>query len=201
MKNLFSLFVGLTTVFILTSSSTAQVTNPTMKAIVVEQFGGPEVLKLGDAPRPEPKEDEVLIRVMASGVNPVDAYIRSGKYGDRKLPYIPGMDAAGVIEKVGSHMKNFKPGDAVYAYTATHDGAYAEFCVATENEVAPKPKNISFEQAAAVPLAATTAWQALIGMAKLKSGQTVLIHGGSGGVGHWAIQIAKARGAKVIATA
>jgi len=173
-----------------------------MKAIVVEQYGGPEVLKLKDTARPQPKDDEVLIRVMAAGVNPVDAYIRAGKFGEGKLPYIPGMDVAGVVEATGANAKKFKAGDAVYAYLSFQEqGGYAEFCVAKENEVALKPKNVSYEQAAAVPLAATTAWQALIDTAQLKPGQTVLIHGGSGGVGHFAVQIAKARGAKVIATA
>jgi NADPH:quinone reductase-like Zn-dependent oxidoreductase len=172
----------------------------TMKAIVVSQFGSPEVLKLGDAPQPQPKDDQVLIRVMAAGVNPIDAYIRSGRYGTGKLPYTPGFDVAGIVVGSGSKAKKFKPGDAVYAYPE-EQGGYAEFCVAKEKEVSLKPKNISFEQAAAVPLAATTAWQALIDTAGLKSGQTVLVFGASGGVGHFAVQIAKARGAKVIATA
>jgi NADPH:quinone reductase-like Zn-dependent oxidoreductase len=180
----------------------AQADGSRMKAIVVHQFGGPEVLKLDDAPRPQPKDDEILIRVMAAGVNPVDAFIRAGRFGVGKLPLIPGMDAAGVVETVGANVKKFKPGDPVYAYLIfARQGAYAEYCVAAEAEASAKPKNISFEQAAAVPLAATTAWQALIDTAKLQAGQTVLIHGGSGGVGHFAIQIAKARGAKVIATA
>jgi NADPH:quinone reductase-like Zn-dependent oxidoreductase len=179
----------------------AQSGGATMKAIVVHQFGGPEVLKYEDTPRPEPKEDEILIRTMAAGVNPVDAFIRAGRYGNGNLPYIPGMEVAGVVEKTGAKITKFKPGDQVYAHLGFKDGGYAEFSVAKENEVATKPKTINFEQAAAVPLAATTAWQALIDTAGLKSGQTVLIHGGSGGVGHFAVQIAKARGAKVIATA
>jgi NADPH:quinone reductase-like Zn-dependent oxidoreductase len=174
----------------------------TMKAIVVHQFGGPEVLKYENAPRPEPKDDEILIHTVAAGVNPVDAYIRSGRYGSGPLPYIPGMDVAGVVDKVGAKITKFKAGDPVYAYLSVKEqGGYAEFTIAKENEIAIKPTNIGFEQAAAVPLAATTAWQALIDTAGLKAGQTVLIHGGSGGVGHFAIQIAKARGAKVIATA
>jgi len=173
-----------------------------MKAIVVQQPGGPETLKVSDAPRPQPKEDEVLIRVAAAGVNPVDAYIRAGRFGGGKTSFTPGMDVAGVIEAIGTDAKKFKAGDAVYAYLSFDEqGGYAEFCVAKESEVSLKPKNISFEQAAAVPLAGTTAWQALIDTAQLKSGQTVLIHGGSGGVGHLAIQIAKAKGARVIATA
>jgi NADPH:quinone reductase-like Zn-dependent oxidoreductase len=202
MKNISSAGIAFFVSTMLTMSAAPQATSATMKAIVVHQYGGPEVLKLDDAPRPEPKENEVLIRVMAAGVNPVDAYIRSGRYGTGKLPYIPGMDAAGVVEKAGPNVKRLKAGDPVYAYLSfQEEGAYAEFCIAKESEVSPKPKNISFEQAAAVPLAATTAWQALIDTAKLEPRQTVLIFGGSGGVGHFAIQIAKARDAKVIATA
>lgn len=178
--------------------------SPNMKAIVVHEFGGPEVLKYEDVPRPEPKEDEVLIRVMAAGVNPVDAYIRSGKFhrGDGSLPFIPGMDVAGVVEKTGAKATKFKAKDAVFAYLSFKEqGGYAEFAIAKEDEVSLKPTTIGFDGAAAVPLAATTAWQALIDTAKIDKGQTVLIHGGTGGVGHFAIQIAKARGAKVIATA
>jgi NADPH:quinone reductase-like Zn-dependent oxidoreductase len=177
----------------------AQSTGEMMKAIVVHEHGGPEVLKYEDAPRPEPKEDEILVRVMAAGVNPVDAYIRAGRYGGGQLPYIPGKDVAGVVEKTGTKITKFKVGDAVYAFLSS--GGYAQFAVATENQAALKPKTISYEQAAAVPLAATTAWEALIDTAHLQKGQTVLIHGGSGGVGHFAVQIAKARGARVIATA
>jgi NADPH:quinone reductase-like Zn-dependent oxidoreductase len=184
------------------AAAIAQSAAPMMKAIVVHENGGPEVLKYEDAPQPQPKEDEVLIRTMAAGVNPVDAYIRAGRFGKGSLPFIPGMDVAGVVEKVGVNVTKFKAGDPVYAYLSFQEqGGYAEFTTAKESETALKPKNISFEQAAAVPLAATTAWQALIDAAGLKAGQTVLIHGGSGGVGHFAIQIAKARGAKVIATA
>ena len=172
-----------------------------MKAVVVHQYGGPEVMKYEDAPRPAPKDDEVLIRTMAAAVNPVDTYIRSGRYGGQ-VPYIPGMDVAGVVENVGAKVTRFKTGDPVYAYLSFKEqGGYAQFTIAKENETAIKPRNISFEQASSVPLAATTAWQALIDSAGLKAGQTVLIFGGSGGVGHFAIQIAKARGAKVIATA
>ncbi len=176
-----------------------------MKAIVIHEFGGPEVLKYENAPRPEPKEDEVLIKVMAAGINPVDASIRAGhmrRFTGEKLPLIPGMDVAGVIEKAGAKVTKFKVGDPVYAYLSFEEqGGYAEFAVAKESETALKPAEITYEGAAAVPLAATTAWEALVDTAKLDRGQTVLIHGGSGGVGHFAIQIAKARGAKVIAVA
>ena len=195
----------LTTVAILPCYAATQSEKPMMKAVVIHAFGGPEVLKVEDVPRPEPKEDEVLIRVIAASVNPVDAAIRQGYLariiGD-KLPLIPGMDAAGVVEKTGAKMSKFEAGDPVYAFfTLASEGGYAEFVLAKENEVAPKPKALPYEQAAAVPAAGSTAWKALVETANLSAGQTVLIHGGSGGVGHFAIQIAKARGARVIATA
>ncbi|HEX4637919.1 MAG TPA: NADP-dependent oxidoreductase [Chthoniobacterales bacterium] len=186
--------------FAQTSSSAA-----TMKAVVASEYGGPEVLKYQDVPRPEPKDDEILVRVMAAAVNPVDSYVRQGKFGTRSmnnLPLIIGYDISGVVEKAGANAKKFKRGDAVYCYlSVARGGGYAEFAIAKESETALKPKNISFEEAAAVPLAGTTAWQALIDSGKIDKGQTVLIHGGSGGVGSFAIPIAKARGAKVIATA
>ena len=183
----------------------AQTSPPMMKAVFVHEFGGPEVLKYEDAPRPEPKDDEILVRVIAAGVNPVDAYARQGMLAKRGLdnrPSIIGYDIAGVVEKTGANAKKFKTGDAVYSYLSVmRGGGYAEFAVAKESETALKPRNINFVEAAAVPLAATTAWQALVDTAKIDKGQTVLIHGGSGGVGSFAIPIAKARGAKVIATA
>lgn len=185
--------------------ASAQSLSPTMKAIVVHDYGGPDVLKLEDTPRPEPKDDQVLIRVIAAGVNPVDAHVRNGKsakFFGTKLPLIPGYDIAGRVEKAGTKVNKLKLGDGVYAYLSLDEGGgYAEYAVATEVEAAPKPKSLTFESAAAVPLAALTAWQALIDAAKLSAGQTILIHGGSGGVGSFAIQIAKERGAKVIATA
>jgi NADPH:quinone reductase-like Zn-dependent oxidoreductase len=178
----------------------AAAAQPSMKAIVIHSSGGPEVLKYEDAPRPQPKDDEVLIRVMATGVNPVDVYIREGRIN--QFPFIPGMDVAGVVEETGNKVTKFKRGDAIYAYLSFEEqGGYAEFAVTKQDHAALKPKSIDFEHAAAVPLAATTAWQALIEKAGLSAGQTVLIHGGSGGVGAFAVQIAKARGAKVIATA
>jgi NADPH:quinone reductase-like Zn-dependent oxidoreductase len=167
--------------------------------VVVHQFGGPEVLKYEDAPRPQPKEGEILVRVVAAGVNPVDTYVRAGKFGNASLPLIPGRDVAGTVEQAGPGVTQFKKGDAVYAYTL--NGGYAEYAVATEKNAAAKPASISFAEAAAVPVAGGTAWRALVDTAHLTAGQTVLIQGGSGGVGTFAIQIAKARGAKVIATA
>src|ERR1700736_2233937 len=177
----------------------------TMKAIVAHEYGGPEVLKYEDVPRPEPKDDEVLVRVIAEGVNPVDTMMRSGKYAKffgTTLPLIPGYDIAGVVERGGAKSRKFKKGDEVFAYlNLQKGGGYAEYALVTQKEAAPKPKSASFVEAAAVPVVALTAWQALVDTAKLGSGQTVLIHGGSGGVGSFAIQFAKLRGAKVFATA
>src|SRR5216117_1210813 len=176
-----------------------------MKAVVIHEYGGPEVLKYEDVQRPEPKENQILVRVIAAGVNPVDGLIRSGmfaKHEKASFPMILGADIAGVVEKTGSKVTNFKAGDSVFAYASLKSGGgYAEYALTTEREAAPKPKVLTYVEAAAVPVVALTAWQALIDIAKLSAGQTVLIHGGSGGVGTFAIQIAKARGAKVIATA
>ena len=176
-----------------------------MKAVVIHEYGGPEVLKYEDVPQPEPSQDQLLVRVIAAGVNPVDGMIRSGmfdKEGHRAFPIILGGDIAGVVEKVGTKITKFKPGDPVFAYVSLdNSGGYAQQALVTEREAAPKPKSLTYVEAAAVPIVALTAWQALIDTAKLKPGQTVLIHGGSGGVGSFAIQIAKAHGAKVIATA
>jgi NADPH:quinone reductase-like Zn-dependent oxidoreductase len=195
--------LGLASFASLSILSAAEPEKATMKAIVVHEYGGPEVLKYEDAPRPEPKENEVLVRVIACGVNPADPLVISGRMAKEfgtHLPLIPGYDVAGVVEKIGAKVTKLKAGDAVYGY-ALFGGGWAEYAVLAENEAAIKPKSLSFVEAAAVPLAALTAWQALIDVAKLSAGQTALIHGGSGGVGGFAVQIAKARGARVIATA
>ena len=190
---------------VLSDFSSAESATPTMKAVVIHEYGDPEVLKYEDVPRPEPKDDQLLIRVIAAGVNPVDAMIRSGMFdreGTRAFPIILGGDVAGVVEKVGSKITKFKAGDPVFAYVSLdNSGGYAQYALVTEREAAPKPKSLTYVEAAAVPIAGMTAWQALVDTAKLSAGQTVLIHGGSVGVGSFAIQIAKARGAKVIATA
>jgi len=175
-----------------------------MRAIVIHSYGGPEVLKLEQVARPEPADDEVLIRVVAASLNPVDVAIRKGYLVKLvgNFPLIPGMDAAGVVEKVGNKVTKYKAGDPVFAFfTLKGEGGYAEFVTAKDDELAPKPGTVSFAQAAGVGAAGATAWEALIETANLQPGQSVLIHGGSGGVGHLAIQIAKARGAKVFATA
>ena len=191
--------------FVVAFAPFTQSAEPTMKAVVIHEYGGPEVLKYEDVPRPEPKEDQILVRVIAAGVNPVDEAgrsERSAKFFGITLPFTPGYDIAGIVEKTGGKITKFKTGDSVYAYLSlTKGGGYAEYAAASEAEAAAKPKSISFVEAAGVPVVALTAWQALIDTAKLSGGQTVLIHGGSGGVGTFAIQIAKARGAKVIATA
>jgi len=176
-----------------------------MKAIQIQAFGGVEVLQLQDVPRPEPQADEILVRVLAAGVNPVDAKIRQGGFGRMlglKLPLIPGLDVAGVVEATGPNVTRFKQGDPIYAcIDLKREGGYAEFAIVKETQASLKPKGLTFDGAAAMPVAAATAWQALVQIANLKEGQTVLIHGGSGGVGIFAIQIAKSCGAKVIATA
>jgi len=189
---------------ILFTIPTGQSATTMMKAVVIHQYGGPEVLKYEDVPRPEPQADQIVVRVIAAGVNPVDGMIRSGMFANEKraFPIILGGDIAGVVEKVGSRITKFKVGDPVFAYVSLgNSGGYAQYALVTEREAAPKPKSLTYVEAAAVPIVALTAWQALVDTAKLSARQTVLIHGGSGGVGSFAIQIAKARGAKVIATA
>src|SRR5437660_12647085 len=176
---------------------------PRMRAVGAHEYGAPEVLKLEQVPRPEPKEDEALVRVIASGVNPADPLTLSGKYAKEfgtHLPLIPGYDIAGVVEKTGPNVTKLKAGDAVYGYP-TFGGGWADYVAVKEWEVAAKPKSLNFVEAASVPMGALTAWQALVDVAKLNAGQTILIHGGSGGVGSFAVQIAKARGARIIATA
>jgi NADPH:quinone reductase-like Zn-dependent oxidoreductase len=192
-----------TTLLILSSvAALAEPVPKTMKAVVAHEYGGPEVLKLEEVPVPEPKENEVLVRVIASGVNPADPLILNGKFAKEfgtHLPLILGYDMAGVVVKKGAKVTKLKAGDPVYAYLLW-GGGWAEYCISNESESAIKPKSLNFINASSVPLAALTAWQAFE-LGKLQSGQTVLIHGGSGGVGSFAIQIAKAKGARVIATA
>lgn len=187
----------------LTSIGSQVVVPPQMKAVVVHAYGGSDRLRLEDAPVPEPKENEVLVRVAACGVNPADPLIISGKYAQEfgtHLPLVPGYDVAGTVVKAGAKTSRLKVGDEVYAFSLW-GGGWAQYCVFDESNGALKPRSLNFTQAAAVPLGALTAWQGLIDAARLSAGQTVLIQGGSGGVGSFAVQIAKARGAKVIATA
>lgn len=176
-----------------------------MKAIRIHEFGGPDVLELEDIAVPQPRADEVLIKVYASSVNPVDGKIVAGLSQEKfptKFPLTIGWDVSGVIEQAGNQVRNFSIGDEVYGRPfPTQNGAFAEYIVIKANEIALKPRSIDHLQAAAVPLAGLTAWQGLFKFGKLEKGQKVLIHGASGGVGTFAIQFAKWKGAEVIGTA
>ena len=181
-----------------------------MKAVLCEQYGGPEVLQIADdIPTPKVGPNGVLIRVHASSVNPVDWKLRRGLLAAVRpviFPVIWGCDLSGVVTEVGPAVTLFKPGDEVYGFkdgyvAKTFRGTYAEFAVVPEKSLARKPQSLSHEEAASIPLAALTAWQALLNQGKLKPGHRVLIHAGAGGVGTMAIQIAKAFGAFVAATA
>lgn len=179
-----------------------------MRGIALEQFGGPEVLQLhDDLPTPPVGPDSVLVRVRAAGVNPVDAQIRRGMLADvipTWSPVVPGWDAAGVVEQVGGAVTEFRPGDEVYGYFRkdfVRDGTYAELTTIRDAHLARKPASLSFEEAGAVPLAALTAWQLIDEALRVVEGQLVLIHGASGGVGSFAVQLAKRAGATVIAVA
>jgi NADPH:quinone reductase-like Zn-dependent oxidoreductase len=172
-----------------------------MKAVRIHEFGGPEVLRVETQPRPEPAPGEVLIRVEAASVNPVDYKMRNGGYVPQSaLPLTLGRDVAGIVEAGPGETGGFKDGDAVYAMLARDRGGYVEFVAVKAADCARKPERLDFIQAAAVPLAALTAWQGLFDYGHLTAGQRVLIHGASGGVGHFAVQFAKARGATVFAT-
>lgn len=172
-----------------------------MKAIRVHEFGGPEVLKLEEIPTPKPDAGQVLLRVRAIGVNPYDTYMRAGTYAIKPpLPYTPGSDAAGTIEAVGSGVTKVKPGDRVYT-AKTVSGAYAEYALALEEQVHRLPDNVSFEQGAGVWVPYGTAFHALHHFANARSGETVLVHGASGGVGTASVQIARAMGMTVFGTA
>ncbi len=174
-----------------------------MKSVTIDRYGAESALNFTDAELPAPKSNEVLIKVIASAVNPVDWKIRDGlgEMFGLKLPFILGCEIAGLIEEVGEDVADFQAGDEVYAYLGTHTGGYAQYVAAPSSEVAPKPGDLDFDNAAAVPVGALTAWQAMFDLANLQSGQTILIHAASGGVGSMAVQIAKARGAYVIGTA
>jgi NADPH:quinone reductase len=173
-----------------------------MKAIRVYEFGPPEVMRYEETAAPRPGSGQVVVRVKAAGVNPVEAYIRSGMYAARKpdLPYTPGGDAAGTVEEVGGDVPCFKPGDRVYT-SGSLSGTYAELALCLKTQVHPLPENVSYEQGAALGVPYGTAWRALFQKAKVKPGETVLIHGASGGVGIAAVQLAVAAGVTVIATA
>jgi NADPH2:quinone reductase len=172
-----------------------------MKAIRVREFGGPEVLRLEEASDPLPGPGAVLVRIRAIGVNPVDTYIRSGAYAVKPaLPYTPGSDAAGDVESVGEGVTKVRPGERVYIYRSV-TGAYAEKALCTEAQVHALAKNVSYAQGAAVGVPYVTAYRALFHKAHAQPGETVLIHGASGGVGVAAVQMARAAGLVVVGTA
>jgi NADPH:quinone reductase-like Zn-dependent oxidoreductase len=177
-----------------------------MKAAVINEFGDAEVLLLTEVDKPEINTDQVLIKVKATGINPVDTKVRAGTSGISKqitLPAILGWDVSGIIEKIGTDVSPFKPGDEVFGCIGfPHLGkTYAEFTIANPELLAKKPSNISFEEAAAIPIAGLTAYQAINEELKVSSGQKVLIQAAAGGVGHLAVQFAKINGAYVIGTA
>lgn len=172
-----------------------------MKAIVVREFGEPEVMKIEDLPTPAPSGSQVLVRIQAAGVNPVDTYLRTGIHAHApNLPYTPGKDAAGVVESVGEAVARFKPGDRIYTADSL-TGTYAEYSLCEEKQLGKLPDNVSFEQGAGIWTPYATSYRALFQKAGAKSGEIVLIHGASGGVGIAAIQWAKNAGLTVIGTA
>src|SRR5512138_3341031 len=176
-----------------------------MNAVRIHGYGGYDVLCYEEAPRPKPGDDEVLIRVFASSVNPFDCAVRAGymnAYFNYILPLIPGTDVSGVIEEVGANVTDLKPGDEVYTRAGVwRDGAYAEYVAVAAGDVAFKPKSVDHFHAAALPHVTLTAWQALVEIANVAPGQKVLVHAAAGGVGHIAVQLSKIRGATTVGTA
>ena len=175
-----------------------------MKAFMVDRYGSKDGVRFGDMPEPELRDDDVLVQIHAAGVNPLDSKTRDGEFKiilPYRLPLILGNEVAGVVVRVGSRVRRFKPGDEVYARPhQDRIGTFAEFISMNEADVAMKPKNLTMEEAASIPLVGLTAWQVLVERASLKKGQKVLIHAGSGGVGTFAIQLAKHLGATVATT-
>jgi NADPH2:quinone reductase len=177
-----------------------------MRAMVTTEFGGPDLFEEQDVERPQPGPGEVLVKVVVAGTNPVDSLLRAGGIpGAVEPPVVLGADASGVVEEVGAGVTDLQPGDEVYyspeLFGPVSNGSYAEYNLVPAAIVAPKPFSISHEEAAAVPLAGGTAWEAIVRRLGVTVGETVLIHGGAGGVGSFAVQISKAAGARVIATA
>lgn len=172
-----------------------------MRAERIHAFGGAEVLHLEEVPRPEPGPKEILVRVHAAAVNPVDWKFRQGLLGPQPLPSIVGNDFSGVVEAVGPGVEQFQVGQEVFGSAADQSGSYAEYAVAPVSRVALKPAGLDHFQAAALPIAGLTAWQALLDVAGLGAGQTILIHAAAGGVGSFAVQLAKWKAARVVGTA
>lgn len=171
-----------------------------MKAIRVHQFGGPEVLKLEEVPDYKPGVGQVVVRIDAVGVNPVETYIRAGKYGPRQFPYIPGTDAGGVVDAVGEGVKSVRPGDRVYIHSSL-TGTYAQKALCNESHVHPLPPHTTFQQGAALGVPYATAYRAMFIRGRAMAGETVLVHGASGGVGIASTQFARAAGMTVFGTA
>ncbi|SFN07407.1 NADPH2:quinone reductase [Chryseobacterium oleae] len=177
--------------------------NTTMKALITEEFGKPFIMK--DIDLPKPKEHQVLIKIKAAGLNPLDLKIKNGQaaHAQVKLPAVLGIDMSGIVVETGKNVNDFKVGDEVFGMVGgigNHQGTLAEYITADADHISLKPKNISFQEAAAIPLIFITAWEALVDQINIQPDQTVLIHGGAGGVGHIAVQIAVAKGAKVYTT-
>ena len=175
-----------------------------MKAFIVDRYSKKDPMRLGELPEPELRDDDVLIEVHAAGLNPLDSKIKGGAFKmilPYRMPLVLGHDVAGVVTRIGSRVRHFKVGDEVYSRPPDHRiGTFAEFIAVNEKDVAPKPKNVTMEEAASIPLVGLTAWQALVERAHLKQGQKVFIQAGSGGVGTLAIQLAKHIGATVATT-
>jgi NADPH:quinone reductase-like Zn-dependent oxidoreductase len=175
-----------------------------MRAVTISKYGDQSVLTYGDIERPKPKPDEILVHNRAVAVNPVDWKIRNGlgEMFGLHLPIVLGCEIAGTIEEIGSAVQDLRSGDAVYGYVSLQrNGGYAEYTIAKPDEIAPKPESLDFDNAASVPVGALTSWQAIFDTANLRAGQKILIAGASGGVGSMAVQLAKTKGAFVIATA
>jgi NADPH:quinone reductase-like Zn-dependent oxidoreductase len=175
-----------------------------MRAVTLEEHGGPEVLQVSEVDRPDPAGHELLVEVTAAGVNPVDTYFRDGSYTPVALPFTPGVDVAGVVTEVGEYVEGFEPGDRVYGTgigSADHQGAYAEYATVPEDRIVALPDGADLVEAGAAGVVAGTAWRALIDHAALDPAEFCLVHGGSGGVGHAAVQIGAAVNARVITTA
>jgi NADPH:quinone reductase-like Zn-dependent oxidoreductase len=174
-----------------------------IRKVRIHRFGGPDVLHVDEVEPSLPDASQVLVRVVAAGVNPVDFKIRNGGYPavkEDRLPYTLGRDVSGIVEKCGAQASRFKIGDEVFGIVGIGGGGYAEKVVLNQQDIATKPAEVDHIHAAGIPLAGQTAWQGLFRHGGLKAGQSVLIHGGSGGVGHFAIQFAKAKGARVLTT-
>lgn len=175
--------------------------NSVMQTIQAQDYGGADVLVLTQAPIPKPNADQVLIQLKAAGVNPADWKIRSGyfkQFMPLQFPWTPGLEGAGIVQAVGTNVTEFKKGQAVYGIVSS---GYAEYALAEKGDIQPKPDSISYEEAASIPVGALTAWAAVIDTANVQSGQRVLVHGGAGGVGLYAVQLARWKGAHVTATA